>query len=628
MRILMIHASRFSFRVTEKTSVAAAAGDVAESEKSGESGDALVCFLSIEKKDEDAPEKVIAEAHAKILEHYGRLSTDTLWLYPYAHLSSDLASPRMAQRVLDGLFKAFEGGNSVGALKKAPFGYYKAFDIEAKGHPLSELALTVTGKDAQGPVEADANESKAIAAEKKLRSKFYVVTPDGDEIPHEDFNFKQHPSLKRLHAYETGGSRVSESEPPHVRLMRQHELVDYEPGSDAGNFRWYPKGLLMKTLMEDRVNQVMNEYGAMRVETPIMYDYLHPNLAKYLDRFPARQYVLKSEKRDYFLRFAACFGQYLIQHDMQISYKQLPVRLYELTHYSFRREQSGELAGLRRLRTFTMPDMHTLCRDTEQAKDEFARQFELSRAWMNDTGVPYATAVRVVRSFYDENRDFVRGLAQRVGEPILLEVWEQRFFYFVMKFEFNVLDNHDKAAALSTVQIDVENCGQFDIHYTDEHGEKATPLILHASIPGAIDRNLYAILEHQAALMKKGQKGSFPFWLAPTQLRFIPVADPHVPYCEELAGSWPFRADVDDRDMSMGKKIKMAEQEWVPFIVVVGDKEQGGGRLTARVRGGSEAQVEGERDDLVARMTELQGGKPFRPLNTPRRLSLRPIFVG
>jgi threonyl-tRNA synthetase len=627
MRILMIHASEFSFRVTEKTSVAAAAGDVSQEEMSGESGDALVCFLSVEKKDEDAPDKIVAEAHQKIAEHYERVRAETLWLYPYAHLSSDLASPRMAQRVLDGLWNSF-AGNGVRKLMKAPFGYYKAFDIQAKGHPLSELALTVTGKDAKGDgTPVDATESKAVAAEKKLRSKFFVVTPEGDEIPHEDFNFKQHPVLKRFHAYETGGSRVSESEPPHVRLMRQHELVDYEPGSDAGNFRWYPKGLLIKTLLEDRVNQAMNDYGAMRVETPIMYDYMHPNLAKYLDRFPARQYVLKSEKKDYFLRFAACFGQYLIKHDMQISYKQLPVRLYELTHYSFRREQSGELAGLRRLRTFTMPDMHTLCRDTDQAKEEFSRQFELSRSWMNDTGVPYATAVRVVRSFYDENRDFVRGLAKRVNSPILLEVWDERFFYFVMKFEFNFVDTHDKAAALSTVQIDVENCCQFDIHYTDEHGAKATPLILHASIPGAIDRNLYAILEHQAALMKKGQKGSFPFWLAPTQVRFIPVSDPHAAHCEELARAWPFRADVDDRDMSMGKKIKLAEQEWVPFIVVVGDKEREGGTFTARVRGVAEP-VEGNRESLVARMTELQASKPYRPLNTPRLLSLRPVFVG
>ncbi len=626
MRILMIHASEFSFRVTEATSVAAAAGDVSEEEKQGESGDSLVCFLSIEKADEDAPGKVVAEARAKILAHYGRVKATTLWLYPYAHLSSDLASPRMAQKVLRMMIDAFTGLDDVPDLKTAPFGYYKAFDIQAKGHPLSEMALTVTGAEAEGEVAEDSGESSALAAEKSLNSKFYVITPEGEEIPHEEYRFEKKSVLKRFHAYETAGTRSSDEEPAHVRLMRQHELVDYEPGSDAGNLRWYPKGLLIKSLMEERANQIMGEYGAMRVETPIMYDFLHPNLAKYLNRFPARQYVVKSEKKDFFLRFAACFGQYLIGHDMQISYRQLPVRLYELTHYSFRREQSGELAGLRRLRTFTMPDMHTMVRDVEMAKEEFSRQFDLSLGWMNDMDLPFATAVRVVRSFYDENREFIRGLAKRVGKPLILEVWDERFFYFVLKFEFNFVDGSQKAAALSTVQIDVENCEQFDIAFTDEDGEKRAPLLLHASIPGAIDRNLYALLEHQAALMKKGQKGRFPFWLAPTQLRFIPVSDSHVEFCDDLAAAWPYRADVDDRDMSMGKKIKVAEQEWVPFIAIVGDREMEGGEMHVRVRGAEE--FVGTREALVVRMDELAGSKPARPLNTPRRLSKRPIFVG
>jgi threonyl-tRNA synthetase len=623
----MIHAGQFAFRVTEKTKVASAGGELSAGVGEGSSGDSLVCFLSVESSDETSPEKVIAEAREKILEHYRRVGAQTLWLYPYAHLSSDLASPRFASRLLDEMFAAFEGANGVKSLMRAPFGYYKAFEIQAKGHPLSELALTVKGDGGSGAPGAAPAESKAISAEKKLRSKFFILTPEGEEIDPARFAFREHPVLSRLYSYETSGTRATtDEEPPHVKLMRAHELVDYEPGSDAGNFRWYPKGLLIKSLLEDRVNTLMNQYGAMRVETPIMYDYLHPNLSKYLDRFPARQYVLKSEKKEYFLRFAACFGQYLIQHDMQISYKQLPVRLYELTHYSFRREQSGELAGLRRLRTFTMPDMHTLCRDMAQAREEFRAQFDLSHGWMRDLGLPFATAVRVVRSFYDENVEFVRDLPRRVGGPLLLEVWDDRFFYFVMKFEFNVLDNHDKAAALSTVQVDVENCSRFDIKYVDEKGEKATPLILHASIPGAIDRNLYALLEHQASLMKQGKKGVFPFWLAPTQIRFIPVSDRHVPWCDELSRSMPFRADFDDREMSMGKKIKVAEQEWVPFISVVGDKELESRELSARVRGSED--FHGSQEMLVERMKQLLADKPYRPLNTPRRLSLRPVFVG
>ena len=155
--------------------------------------------------------------------------------------------------------------------------------------------------------------------------------------------------------------------PPHVELMRRLELVDYEPGCDPGNMRYYPKGRLVKSLLENFVLDRASEMGAMEVETPIMYDMEHPTLKKYLDRFPARQYQIESDKKKLFLRFAACFGQFLMGHDMTISYKAMPLKMIEITRYSFRREQRGELVGLRRLRAFTMPDMHTLTRDMGQA---------------------------------------------------------------------------------------------------------------------------------------------------------------------------------------------------------------------------------------------------------------------
>jgi threonyl-tRNA synthetase len=158
-------------------------------------------------------------------------------------------------------------------------------------------------------------------------------------------------------------------------------------GSDPGNLRWYPKGRLIKSLLEQFVTAQMAAYGAMEVETPIMYDFNHPSLADYLNRFPARQYLLKTEDKELFLRFAACFGQFLMMHDAQFSYKQMPLKLYELTRYSFRREKSGEVCGLRRLRAFTMPDCHAFCVDLEQAKREFKTRFNLSMSVLGDIGL-------------------------------------------------------------------------------------------------------------------------------------------------------------------------------------------------------------------------------------------------
>src|SRR5439155_26389252 len=109
---------------------------------------------------------------------------------------------------------------------------------------------------------------------------------------------------------------------------------------------------------------------------------------------------------------AACFGQYLIMHDTTMSYRHLPLRVSELTHYSFRREQTGELSGLRRLRTFNMPDMHTVVADMDQAKAEFLNDFKLSMQWMKDINVPYEAGVRFHREFFEANRDFAVNLAK------------------------------------------------------------------------------------------------------------------------------------------------------------------------------------------------------------------------
>src|ERR671929_2273217 len=163
--------------------------------------------------------------------------------------------------------------------------------------------------------------------------------------------------------------RTVDEQPPHVRLMKKLAIADYEPASDVGNMRYYPKGRLMKSLIEQYVTRRVMEYGGIEVETPIMYDTKHPSLQSYFNRFPARQYSITSDNKQLFLRFAACFGQFLMAKDFNISYKQLPLKLYELTRYSFRREKSGELVGLRRLREFTMPDCHAMRKHLRPSKE-------------------------------------------------------------------------------------------------------------------------------------------------------------------------------------------------------------------------------------------------------------------
>jgi len=625
MRILLIHADRFSFHVTERTSAVSSQAELDEEAQSGSIGESLVAFIASEKPDEDDIESVSGQAVSTIVDHARELEAKVVMLYPYAHLSSNLSSPRVATKVLARIRQLIEGQDDL-EIHEAPFGFYKGFEIECKGHPLSELAKTILpGRDGEKGAELRAS-SEAIAKERELNSDWRVLTPDGGDVTAESFDFGDRATFRQMFDYEISGTRVSAEPPAHIDLMRRHELVDYEPASDPGNFRWYPNGALIKHLAEEHVADLLSSYGAMQVETPIMYDYQHPNLMSYLNRFPARQYVLLSDKKEYFLRFAACFGQYLMQHDMQLSHRMLPSRLFEMSHYSFRREQSGELAGLRRLRTFTMPDLHTLARDKAQAREEFLRQMDLSMQCMRDFELDYEIAVRFVRGFLEEDPDFAREIVRRADRPILVEIWDERFFYFVAKLEFNFLDAQAKSSCLSTVQIDVENTERFEITYVDEDGAKKNPILMHTSISGSIERVVCALLEQQAIRTRDKVPPKLPFWLSPTQVRLIPVAERHHEFCESLLGKMSGRVDFDDRDMSVGKKIREAERRWVPYVLVVGDREIESGELSVRTR--DNEQKTHAPSELNSIIEEQISGKPWRPLNVPVRLSERPIFVG
>jgi threonyl-tRNA synthetase len=604
------------YGVREKTKVAE---EIRDDEREGEAENVLVVFTAVEKDDEKNPEEIVKSASEEIKKIRDDVGASRVLIYPYAHLSDNLASPSFAVKILEDLKKSIDG-----EVMRAPFGWYKYFEIRCKGHPLSELSRTIKGEEVP----------EALRKEEKIESHWYVLF-DENLIEIDNFDFSSYPKLKEFAEYEISKSRAVDKVPPHVKLMRRLEIADYESASDPGNLRYYPKGRLIKSLIEEYVTRKVIEYGAMEVETPIMYDMEHPSLKRYLDRFPARQYVIESDKRRFFLRFAACFGQFLMTHDFTISYRALPLRLFELTRYSFRREQRGELVGLRRLRTFTMPDMHTVCRNMEEAIKEFEDQFKFSISVLKDIGltpIDYEVAIRFDREFYEKNKDFIHRLQKIIGKPVLVEMWDERFFYFTLKFEFNFVDALSKASALSTVQIDVENAERYEITYVDEEGKRKYPIILHCSPSGAIERCIYALLEKASMESEKGNLPMFPVWLSPTQLRLIPVSLEFNEYAERIAEKFEgVRVDIDDRDVTVGKKIREASMEWIPYVAVIGEKEVRSGKLSVTIRSKSSIKspkiVEMTPEELEKKIKEECRGFPFKPLPLPKKLSSRPKFV-
>jgi threonyl-tRNA synthetase len=303
-----------------------------------------------------------------------------------------------------------------------------------------------------------------------------------------------------------------------------------------------------------------------------------------------------------------------------------------MTRYSFRREQSGELVGLRRLRAFTMPDCHAFCKDMNQAIEEFRKRFELSREVLHGLGLvdsDYEMAIRFTEEFYNQNKQIIQETVKKLNKPVLIEMWKEKFFYFVLKWEFNFVDNLGKASALSTDQIDVENGKRYNIEFFDEQNKPHHPIILHNSPSGAVERIIYALLEKAAKDIKEGRKPHLPLWLSPTQVRLIPINPEFLPFCENLADKITeskIRVDIDDRNESIGKRIREAETEWIRYILVIGEKEVNAKDLNVRDRKTGEVK-QIVFDDFVNGIREQIKDKPFSGLNSNRHITSRPQIM-
>jgi len=621
MRILQLHCDSIEYTPTKKEIKSAEDIDDPQTQKLEE---LVVVFVAMEDGDDSS---VAQNAISQIKNSMEKIGCKKLLLYPYAHLSSNLAKPSVAIALL----KEMESSASELEVSHSPFGWTKSYKLQVKGHPLAESSKVVTKNSPN--LETDSKlTSDALEGESKIRSIWKIMSPDGTMSNIADFNFSKYPKLEILAKYEVAKQRHVDKPPPHVALMKKMGIADYETASDSGNMRFFPNGRLIKSLIERYVTDRVKEYGGYEVETPIMYDSEHPSMVSYFNRFPARQYNIDSDGKKLFLRFAACFGQFLMANHFQMSFKNLPYKLYELTRYSFRREQSGELVGLRRLRAFTMPDCHAFCGNMNQAIDEIKVRFDLSQSVLSNLGIEksdYDMAIRFTEDFYNENKSAIEELVKKNGKPVLVEMWTEKFFYFVLKWEFNFIDNLGKASALSTDQIDVENGDRYGIEFVDENNEKKHPIILHNSPSGAIERIIYALLEKAATDSHEGRKPQFPLWLSPTQVRIIPLKEEFNDFCDKLTekiSANSVRVDIDDRNESIGKRIREAEKEWIQYILVIGEKEANSENLSIRDRQTGKVR-ELSFDDFVNEIKEQTKDKPFTGLNFPKYISKRPNLM-
>ncbi len=302
--------------------------------------------------------------------------------------------------------------------------------------------------------------------------------------------------------------------------------------------------------------------------------------------------------------------------------------MYEISN-SFRLERRSECVGMRRLRSFTMPDVHSFCKDHEQGKEEFRYLTKKYHELLSNLGLPYALVARITKPFEKEGIEFMSSIASELKKPVIAEVIPAMKYYWEIKDEFQFIDSTGNNLQLSTVQLDVKNSERYGLTYAKKDGARGNYVIVHSSL-GAIER-LFSSMIEQA--FKSNKLPMLPLWLSPIQVRVIPVSQDNYDRATEVVAKLRekgFRAYVDDSESSFNKKIREAATHWTPYTIVIGKKEQEQGVLSVTIRSLStldRAFVKTMKlEDLISALEDESRGFPKRQAEGPIRLSLVPKF--
>jgi threonyl-tRNA synthetase len=613
VRLLLVHADRFEYEAREKAVKEPEPLD--ESHKRGALENGLVVFSTVEKNDEQEPEQIATNAASSIEEVLGWLRTKRVMVYPYAHLSTSLASREPAISILKALEeKLAQKGYEV---SRSPFGWYKSFTITAKGHPLSELSRTITV------------ETKSRQAAPAVKTEYVIMDREGKLHSPEDFVFGPHDAeFKSLVEKEALKKGLTGGEPHFLDYARRFG-IEWESFADVGHMRFGPEANLIMDLLAEYAGQVIRRIGVpiLNVKGTNMFDVAVKPIKEHLQLFGSRAYEVKVDERTFVLRYAACFQQFSMVKDWTLSYKTLPFGTFEVAD-SYRMEQSGELLLSFRLRKFLMPDLHIYLKSVGEAiriGDKIHRTIYEEIRKLNRE---YVSLYNTTRTFFEANKDSFMELVKVEKKPILLNFVPEGLYYWVLNVEYNIIDDLDRHREIGTFQIDIGNAKRFGIAYTDEKGEKQFPVIIHTAVIGGLERYLFTLLDSAVRLERQGKKPMLPVWISPAQVRIIPIAKQFVKQGMKLLETLEragIRADLDDRDDTMQSKVRDAELSWIPYTIIYGEREIKAKELSVRSRSDSKESKVSLTAFLKRFRAEVEG-YPVRPLTYPVLLSQRPGY--
>ena len=356
----------------------------------------------------------------------------------------------------------------------------------------------------------------------------------------------------------------------HKKLGKELELFMIAPEGPGFPF-FLPKGMVLRNVLEDYWRKIHKEHGYVEIKTPMILNEELWHRSGHWDHYKDNMYTTKIDNVDYGVKPMNCPGGMIVYKSKMHSYRELPIRAGELG-LVHRHEKSGELNGLFRVRCFTQDDAHIFCLP-EQIEEEIKGVIALVDEVYSKFGFEFTIelSTRPEDSMgSDEMWELAEGALAKVlkdlGKDYVLNEGDGAFYG--PKIDFHIKDCLGRDWQCGTVQLDFQMPERFDLTYIGEDGEKHRPVMLHRVIFGSIERFIGIITEHFA--------GAFPTWLAPVQVKILPIADAHKEYAKQVQEKLEkenIRVEVDSRSEKIGYKIREAQLEKVPYMLVLGDKE-------------------------------------------------------
>ncbi len=368
----------------------------------------------------------------------------------------------------------------------------------------------------------------------------------------------------------------------HRKIGKMLDLFSLQPEGPGFPF-FHPKGMVILNKLTDFWRKVHTEAGYCEIRTPLILDRELWIRSGHWDHYRENMYFTEIDERPFAIKPMNCPGGILVYNNQVHSYRELPLRMGELGTVH-RHEKSGVLHGLMRVRCFTQDDAHLYC-EPHQVTDEIIGIMNLSRYIYKDVfGFDYHVELSTRPekamgdvAMWDQAENSLEDALKHTGIDYKLNPGDGAFYG--PKIDSHLKDCIGRTWQCGTCQLDFQMPERFDLNYVGQDGNQHRPVMLHRTILGSLERFFGILIEHYA--------GAFPFWIAPVQAKVLPVNDNVFSYSDEIIvkmKSWGVRVEVDARDEKLGKKIRDAQMEKVPYMLIIGDKEIQNGTVSVRDR--------------------------------------------